>query len=1142
MPLSLNEIRDRALAFSNEWADEINEDAEAKSFWDGFFNVFGISRKRTASFETRVKKLDNKDGYIDLLWKGMILVEHKSRGKDLDRAYQQAKDYFPGLKEKELPRYILVCDFERFKLYNLEEGAENAFTLNTLVDNIHLFGFISGYEKHTYKEQDPVNIEAAELMGRLHDQLKAIGYDGHALELYLVRLLFCLFADDTNIFEKGILQDYIELFTTEDGSDLAARLGQLFEILNTDKPKRLRNIDASLDAFPYVNGKLFEEHLPTASFDKKMRQVLLDCCMLDWSKISPAIFGSLFQSVMDEKARRNMGAHYTSEKNIMKLIKPLFLDELAAEFEKVKGERPRLDEFHIKLSKIRILDPACGCGNFLIIAYRELRLLEIKVLQAKFKQQIATDIEYYVNVNVDQFYGIEYEEFPAQIAQVAMWLIDHQMNQLVSLAFGKYFVRLPLVKSATIVHGNALSTPWQSLLGNDELRYNYILGNPPFIGKQLQGVAQKKDMEAVFHGVNGAGVLDYVTAWYIRGAQYMQVANREKAITKTAFVSTNSISQGEQAGVLWYELFNKYNCKIHFAHRTFKWGNEAKGNAAVHVVIIGFANFDSKDKNIYEYENLTSEPHAIEVRNINPYLVEGNDTILVKRSNPICNVAEITFGSMPNDGGYFILNDEEKRELIREEPLAERYIKPLITASEFLNGQARWCLWLFDANPTELKALKEVGKRIDLVKKHRNNSSREATKKLAAYPTLFGENRQPKSSYILVPLHSSENRKYIPLGFFDKDSIAGNSCSIIPNATPYEFGVLTSLMHMVWVSYTCGRIKSDFRYSNTIVYNNYPWPENPSEKNVKAVEAAAQQVLNARAQYPASSLADLYDPNTMPPLLVKAHQALDKAVDLCYRPQPFVSETKRIEYLFELYEKYTAGLFVNTLKTEAQRTNNVKKRILQEGIPIMLWKNCEILDYENNWMEFKKPRIICSVQTKYHSFAYEEGPHNHSPDTGFILLADNLKYLTCFFNSKLFKYCFHGVKSRQAFLDKVKVRQVSEAEEMPFVKIFNYAILLKREITNSPELKDEVNDDYILIYFEQIIDALLYELYFRNEFESNKLAVARYVSELPDLNNNENVLRQIRGAFIILNEQEHPVRQATFSMLAIPEIAIIQKL
>lgn len=937
MPLSWNEIKSRATAFSNEWKDEVSEDAEAKSFWDGFFNVFGISRRRVATFEQQVKKIDDKTGFIDLLWKGNILIEHKSRGKDLDKAYQQAKDYFPGLTDKELPRYILVSDFERFRLYDLDENTHNEFKLNELVNNISLFGFIAGYQKRSYKEQDPVNIQAAELMGKLHDKLKAIGYTGHHLELYLVRLLFCLFADDTNIFEKGILQDYLYLKTNEDGSDLARAIAELFQILNTAPENRFKNLDESLAAFPYVNGKLFEENLPLASFDSEMRKILLDSCLLDWGKISPAIFGSLFQSVMDEKARRNLGAHYTSEKNILKLIKPLFLDGLWAEFEKAKSNTSSLKKFHDKISKLRFLDPACGCGNFLIIAYRELRLLEIEIIKILLKesiksQQAITDISIYVQIDVDKFYGIEYEEFPAQIAQVAMWLIDHQMNQLVSLTFGDYYARLPLRKSATIKNGNALQIDWQTLIDpmpweKEQIRYHYILGNPPFIGTAYQNEAQKGDIEKVFTGVNSFGMLDYVTAWYIKAAQYIQVANiideGNLPNTKVAFVSTNSISQGEQVGILWNELFNKYHCKIHFAHRTFKWNNEAKGNAAVHVVIIGFSNFDISEKLIYEYEDIRADAHEVIVKNINPYLVGASDNFLKSISNPICNVPKMQSGSAARDGGFLILTNDEKIELVRHSPKAEKYFNRFISGDDFINNITRWCIWLKDANTSDFRDIKEFQERFKEVKLFREKSTRSGTKKMSGLPYLFAEERQPNHDFLVIPKVSSENRKYIPIAYLKKDFIVSDKTFVVPDTTSYHFGVLTSLIHMTWMKNVCGRLKSDFSYSNTIVYNNFPWPENPSAKQKEAVEKAAQQVLDVRLQFPNNSLADLYDPNTMPPALVKAHQQLDKAVDLCYRPQPFINETKRIEFLFELYDKYTAGLFVKEKKVKGK--NRVHK-------------------------------------------------------------------------------------------------------------------------------------------------------------------------------------------------------------------------
>ncbi len=921
MVLSWNEIKERAVHFSKEWADTFNEEADAKPFLVEFFAVFGIPHKKVSTFEHRVKKLDEKNGYIDLLWKGTILIEMKSRGKNLDKAFVQAKEYLHGLKQHELPKYILVSDFETFRLYDLEEDKIVEFKLPDLVHNVQHFGYLLGYAKKVYKEQDPANIKAAELMGKLHDRLEEIGYTGHPLEVYLVRILFCLFAEDTTIFNKQQFQDFLEQRTGEDGSDLASKLGELFQVLNTQPEKRFRNLDEQLAQFPYVNGKLFEEILPTASFDSKMRQALLDCCYIDWSKISPAIFGSMFQSVMNPKERRNLGAHYTSETNILKLIKPLFLDHLWAEFEMVKDNRNKLPEFHKRLSTLRFLDPACGCGNFLVITYRELRLLEIAILRAMYKSgQQVLDVREIIWLDVDMMYGIEYEEFPARIAEVAMWLIDHQMNMQISNEFGQYFVRLPLKKSAKIVHGDALAEDWESIVAKNEL--SYILGNPPFIGSKIMTQLQRTQIVKEFGGIDGSGVLDYVTGWYIKAAKYIQETK-----IKVAFVSTNSIVQGEQTSILWGQMLNKYGIKIHFAHRTFKWSNEAKGNAAVYCVIIGFANYDTINKSIFDYENIRGEAHEIKAKNINPYLVDAKDIFISRRNKPICGVPQMYKGSQPTDGGNLLFNEKEKIEFLNIEPNAENLIRPFISAHEFINNEKRYCLWLVDAEPGQLKQLPHVLRRIEGVKQMRLKSSKQATIKWASQPTLFTENRQPDSNYILVPRHSSENRKYIPIGFFNSNDIAADSCLIIPNGNIYHFGVLTSIMHMAWVKNLCGRIKSDFRYSNEIVYTNFPWPENPSEKQIAAIETAAQKVLDARLQFPNSSLADLYDPLTMPPLLTKAHNELDKAVDLAYRPQPFATEAKRMEFLFELYEKYTADLFSTGKKQKPKKGKEAEQQL-----------------------------------------------------------------------------------------------------------------------------------------------------------------------------------------------------------------------
>jgi hypothetical protein len=948
MALSWNEIKDRALKFAKEWADTSNEEADAKPFLVEFFNVFGITSKRVSTFEHRVRKLDDKDGYIDLLWKGTILIEMKSRGKNLDKAYQQAKEYTHGLKEHELPKYILLSDFANFRLYDLEENKTLEFKLNNLVNNVQHFGYLLGYQKKVYKEQDPANIKAAELMGKLHDRLEEIGYTGHPLEVYLVRILFLLFAEDTTIFNKQQFQEYIEQRTNIDGSDLAAKLQELFQVLNTPKENRFKNLDEQLADFPYVNGKLFEEILPTASFDSKMRQALLNCCYIDWSKISPAIFGSMFQSVMNPKERRNLGAHYTSETNILKLIKPLFLDELWKEFESIKENKNKLPEFHKKLSTLKFLDPACGCGNFLVITYRELRLLEIEILRALNKSgQGFLDVREIIWLDVDMMCGIEYEEFPARIAEVAMWLIDHQMNMQISNEFGQYFIRLPLKKAAKIVHADALETDWQSVLNpineinivakhakiylveeppaeyktvnvqtetfevykgkkpdyKEEIRFDYILGNPPFIGSKIMSQNQRDAVIKTFDHSKGAGVLDYVSAWYIKAAKYIQGTK-----TKVAFVSTNSIVQGEQTSILWGQMLNEYNIKIHFAHRTFKWKNEAKGNAAVYCVIVGFANYDTANKSIFDYEDIKGEAHELKAKNINPYLVDAKDVLITKRTNPLCNVSKMSKGNQPTEGGNLILLEDEKNELILKYPILEKHIKTLIGAEDFLYNQPRYCFWFPEYIPPEISRIKELNDRLKLVQAMRKASTDPKTRELADVPYQFREMRN-YHSFVIVPSTTSENRKYIPIGFGNENLIPTNALLIIPNGTLYHFGILMSVIHMAWVKYICGRLKRDFRYSKDIVYNNFPWPENPPDKQIKAIETAAQKVLDARAEFPNSSLADLYKNTSMPSVLLKAHNELDKVVDLAYRPQAFTSESNRMEFLFELYEKYNAGLF-----------------------------------------------------------------------------------------------------------------------------------------------------------------------------------------------------------------------------------------
>ena len=920
MPISWNEIRHRAIAFSKDWTGVKREQAEKQTFWNEFFNVFGMRRRTVASFEEPVKKLSGDYGYIDLFWHGTLLVEHKSHGKDLGKAESQAFRYIQDLaregRENEIPRYVIVSDFARIALYDLEpEDSEYLplfndrrvhtldFPLADFHQHIQAFAFIPGYKQHKFEEQDPINIRAVEILGGLHDTLEAGGYKGHKLERFLVRILFCLFAEDTGIFdEREMFKLYLENRTAEDGSDLGLHLARLFEVLDTPGENRQKNLDETLAAFPYVNGDLFAEKLDFADFNRDMRNALLACTHFDWSRISPAVFGSLFQAVMDDKERRQIGGHYTSERDILKVIRSLFLDDIHAEFERVKSNKSQLKRFHEKLAALRFLDPACGCGNFLVITYRELRLLEIEILKLLLPgDQPKLDIQSLSLVDVDAFYGIEISEWPVRIAEVAMWLMDHQMNIRLSEAFGQYFVRLPLKKSPTIACENALQLNWDKILPS--LQCSHVLGNPPFVGKHLMTADQARDMRVVWGGNPGVGVLDYVTGWYWKASEYIQGTR----IT-VGFVSTNSISQGEQVGVLWNPLFQRFSIKIHFAHRTFKWESEARGKAHVHVVIIGFGAFEPADKQIYDYDSNGEKVTRINVHNISPYLIDGPDITIASRSRPICNVPEIVYGSKPVDGGNLILSDEQKAIFLVNNPKAQKFIRPFIGSEEFIKGIRRWCLWLVGATPQEVRSIAGVRQRVEAVRSVRLASKKGPTRRKADSPTLFAEIRQPSSDYLLIPSVSSETRKYVPIGFISKEVIANNLVMFVPDAGLFHFGVLSSAMHMAWMRQVCGRLESRYRYSNNLVYNNFPWPETPDAKHRAAVVAGAGAVLSARKEFSDATLADLYDPLAMPPALVKAHAELDRAVDLCYRPQPFQNDRQRVEHLFALYEKLTAPL------------------------------------------------------------------------------------------------------------------------------------------------------------------------------------------------------------------------------------------
>lgn len=914
--LSWNEIRVNAAKFAEEWKEARYEKGETQSFYDAFFAVFGVSRRKVASFEEPVKKLNNKQGFIDLFWRKTLLVEHKSAGRNLDDAKAQALDYFVGIKDEELPRYLLLCDFQNFHLYDLEERTETRFTLAALPHNIEAFGFILGIQKRTFRDQAPVNIAASEKMGKIHDALLAAGYHGHDLERLLVRLLFCLFADDTGIFEpKDLFADLVRDCTKEDGSDLGLCLTQLFETLNEPDEQRQASLADRFKAFPYVNGALFAERLRVASFTRVMREALLEACDFNWDAISPAIFGALFQSVMQARERREKGAHYTTEKNILKVIEPLFMDDLRVEFQRLvarkdNGRRNALIGFHEKLAKLRFLDPACGCGNFLIIAYRELRELELALLKELYPaEQRVTDIEHLSRLNVSQFYGIEKEEFPARIAEVALWMTDHIANNRLSLAFGQVYLRIPLKAAPHIRNADALEMDWNDFLPASNC--DYVLGNPPFIGAKYQTPEQREQVRNVARLPGSGGSLDYVAAWFLKAGEY---ACQGKA--KIGFVATNSVTQGEQVAQLWPLLFNRCCLEIAFAHRTFAWGSDARGMAHVHVVILGLVRQEDepKMKRLFSYAEGKGDPVESFHAKLSPYLIDAanlSDPHLVVREvpRPINGLPQIIIGSKPIDGGHLIFTPDEREAFLKREPGAAEFLRPYIGSEELINGSVRYILALHSATPAELNQLPYVKERLEKVRQFRQASTSPPTRALAATPTRYHVNVLPDRPFLTIPEVSSERRDYAPIAYLEPPTIPSNLVRVLPDVPLWLFGLLTSRMNMAWLRTVGGRLKSDTRYSIGVVYNNFPLPK-LTQADKTHLDVLAKGVLDARAAFPDSTLADLYDRVTMPPILLKAHQALDKAVDKLYRTEPFADDRYRAEHLLAQYEALSAPLLV----------------------------------------------------------------------------------------------------------------------------------------------------------------------------------------------------------------------------------------
>lgn len=914
MRLSWPEIRANAAHFATEWRDKGYEKGQTHSFYDEFFRIFGVPRKQVAVYEQRVRALDpgRSNGFIDLFWPGTLIVEQKSMGRDLTRAMTQALDYYDWLPESQRPRHMMVCDFQRFELFDLETRREWRFPLTDLKRHVEAFGFILGVQPRLFRNQSPVNRKASELMGRLHNALAADGYVGHDLERLLVRLLFILFADDTGIFErKDQFLTFLEQRTSADGRDLGRWLGELFQTLDTPPDRRQQGLDPDLAEFPYINGELFRERIAMPSFDHAMRTMLLDASMFHWGDVSPAIFGSLFESVIDSVTRRRQGAHYTPEQAILKVIEPLFLDDLRAEFARAKGLRSgrtrALRALHDRLGTLAFLDPACGAGNFLVVAYRELRELEREILKelltADGRVELVMDVAALSKLDVDRFFGIEVDEFPAMIAQVALWMTDHIANTRLAEDFGQHYARIPLVKAPGIRHADALEIDWNDVVPAE--RCTHILGNPPFVGAKFQTPQQRAQVRRLADLPGSGGTLDYVAAWFIKAARYGAGGD-----TRIAFVSTNSIIQGEQVAQLWPILF-RAGVEIAFAHRPFVW----PGRAAVHCVIIGLCarGAEGPQKRLFSYADAKGEPTETRHGALTAYLFDAGQAdrhlVVKEESRPINGARRLLTGSKPLDGGFLVLDAQDRAMLLEAEPEADALLRPYQGAHEFINGYVRWVITAFNASPDRLRKLPMIRQRLANVRDWRQASNSRTTSALADTPAQWHVTVMPDAPYLVIPNTSSERRDYIPIGWVNAPIIPNQKLRVLLDATLWEFGLLTSRMHMAWMRQISGRMKSDYMYSVGVVYNTFPWPD-ASETQRTTIESLAQCVLDARAlpQNATSSLADLYDPDTMPAPLRRAHRDLDHAVERLYRKAPFASDRERVEHLFTLYQHMIAPL------------------------------------------------------------------------------------------------------------------------------------------------------------------------------------------------------------------------------------------
>ena len=912
--VSKSALRDRAIAFSKRWEGAASEKAESQLFWNDFFAIFGLPLRNVGYFEVAAKRLSTGNrGWIDLLVPGEMGVEQKSAGEDLNAAMNQLVDYLDSLQPVAMPKLLVACDFQNFYCQDLETLRRTEFKLQDLSQNIEIFWWLAGHrERVKFESDEAANLEATGYMAEIYDAVLDSGYDHHSLREWLTRILFCLFADHTEVWNRNAFGNYLFLNTKPDGSDLGRTLADLFQTLNTPDINRSRNLDPDLREFTYINGDLFANQLPIPSCNEKIRVALLEACKFDWSVISPAIFGSMFQNVMTPAERRHLGAHYTTEENILKTIRPLFLDELEKELASVNvtsspQSRAKLEAFHNKIATLTFFDPACGCGNFLVIAYRELRRLEIEVLrklsESRGEQMSQViDLSHLFKVTVGQFYGIEIEEFPARIARTALYLMDHKENLAASKEFGQYFARFPIPMSPHILIANALRIDWNDVI--PAVDADFVMGNPPFAGALLLDVNQTEDRATVFNSLPEAtglqpGRLDYVLCWYAKAFQYFSGLSG-----RVAFVSTNSITQGEQARSLG-PLMERCGYEIDFAYRTFSWTSDATGKAVVHCVIVGFSAIaGGKTKVLFDADASKRTTTSSSVTNINAWLIDAPNVTLTKRRSPFSEgLPSFTVGSQPTDAGGLVFNEDVMLRAMSD-PLAAQYIRPLLGAEEMLHGSKRWCLWMVDADPTTLAGSDFLRERLGIVRAAREKSPTKNFRETPPY--LFTHRKQPKTPYIAVPRHSSENRRVVPMAPMGPEVIAHDSLMIVTENRSWIFAIMQSAMYTSWIRTVCGRLKSDIRVSGDLAYNAFPFPD--VDQDAKSVLAtAAEGILEARSAHPDASLADLYEPLAMPVGLIKAHDALDRVVDSLFAASKrFNSDADRLTVLFERYEMLTS--------------------------------------------------------------------------------------------------------------------------------------------------------------------------------------------------------------------------------------------